>query len=411
MAATNYDHGIQILDAGDTTRPVDLDNETSIGAIFTAPDADADKWPLNEPINLFSNDAAMREALGTTGTGPGIFDAIDDQGIVANVCAIRVAESTNVDEAAKLAETISNFVGSGAGYTGVHGFKLCRSKFGFDPGLYIAPGYTTQRPDDGANPVVTELEGIAKRTRSIVVADAGGTTKEEAYTWRQDFVDGARIYATWPHATIWDAVSSANVTAPLAARVAALFIKRDKEKGGPYFSPSNQAIGGITGLAYPVSFYDGDIDHDANWLNEKRIATVIDSRILWGNETLAADPLWRFVNVRRTRDAIERSLVRSFRWAMDRNMSAHLAVSVIQSADGFIDNLIALGAIIGGRAYWLREFNTNENMREGILRVEFEAEEAPPLQTLQFGSRRNAAYFDVLAEDILNALQQTATGA
>ena len=409
MATATYNHGVRIFDAGESPRPVDLDNTTSVGAVFTAPDADPDVWPLNEAVQIFTDDSAAYTALGEGSTGAEIFDAAADQGIVARVYGVRVAESTSEVPATKLAETLSACVGSAGAYSGAHALRLCRQRFGEDPGLLIAPGYTTQRPlvaeAPVANPVVAELEGISKKLRSIVVADAGGATKAEAYAWRQDFTDGGRIYATWPQVMVWDTVTSAAVTRPLAARAAMLFIKRDKEKGGPYWSPSNQAIGGIVDTAQPVSYYDGESDHDANWLNERRLATIIDNRILWGNETLSADPLWRFVNVRRTRDAIERSIIKSFRWAMDRNLDKHLAVAVIQSLDEFLDGLIAKGAILGGRAYWLREMNSNADLRSGILRVEFDAEETPPLQDLQFGSRRNEAYFDVLAADILSALE------
>ncbi|WP_336800668.1 phage tail sheath family protein [Kaistia sp. MMO-174] len=406
MATAPYNHGIRIFDAGETPRGVDLDNSTSIAAIFTAPAADDDVWPLNEPVDLFSNDSIKRTALGAGGTGGDIFDALDDQGIVARVYGVRVAEGVSETPATKLEQTISNFVGSGANFSGVHAFKLCRQRFGEDPGLLIAPGYTTQRISNAANPVVSEFEGIAKRLKSIVVADAGGTDKAGAFAWAEDFTDGQRIFATWPQVNVWDTASSSVVARPLAARAAGLFVKRDKEKGGPYWSPSNQAVGGIAGTALPVSYYDGDSDHDANWLNERKLATVIDNRILWGNETLSSDPLWRFVNVRRTRDAAERSIVRAFRWAMDRNLGKHLPVAIIQSLDEFIDGLVAVGAVLGGRAFWLRDMNSNTDLRNGILRIEFDMEEAPPLQDLQFGSRRNVAYFDVLSEDILNALQQ-----
>lgn len=36
----------------------------------------------------------------------------------------------------------------------------------------------------------------------------------------------------------------------------------------------------------------------------------------------------------------------------------------------------------------------------GKLRIEFDAEETPPLEDLIFGSRRNEDYFDTLASDI-----------
>ncbi len=104
---------------------------------------------------------------------------------------------------------------------------------------------------------------------------------------------------------------------PASPFAAAMFIKRDKQRGGVFWFPSNQDVKGILGTARPISYFDGEIDHEANRLNQADIATFIparlsqnahgkivaNGRILWGNHTTSSDPLWRFVNVVRTRAA------------------------------------------------------------------------------------------------------------
>ncbi|MCB8829532.1 hypothetical protein LJD47_31445, partial [Escherichia coli] len=109
--------------------------------------------------------------------------------------------------------------------------------------------------------------------------------------------------------------------------VAALFAKKDKSKGGPYWSPSNQETLGILGTARPITFFDGEIDPEANQLNEAGIATFIPSRIvqgvggqyspngriLWGNRGASNDTIWKFINVVRTRATIEKAIVSAFR--------------------------------------------------------------------------------------------------
>lgn len=487
MADATYNHGVRVFDAGQTYRAIQLDNQTSIGVVFTAEEADEDVFPLDTVVSVFSNDPAVLAAVGAAGTGPDIFQAIADQGVAARLFGVRVEEGETE------AETMANIIGAIADFSGIYGLLLCRQKFGEDPGILIAPGFTTWHVADGvisvpvtapgttyatapavaftggggtgaaatavlgtggdagkvvaitvdnpgtgyisaptaslsggggsgatlgtvvigdvANPVVAALEAVANKLKAVAVVDAGGATRQQAYAWRQAWTDGGRIYATWPHIKVFSAVAEAIVTVPLAARVAALMVKRDKQKGGPYWSPSNQAIGGCLGPAVPVSFYEGDTDHDANWLNERRIATVIDNRILWGNETLAEDPMWRFINVRRTADAFDRSIVRAFRWAMDQNLDKHLAVAIYQSADQFGDELVAVGALIGVKVYWLREMNSNGELQSGILRVEYDREPTPPLQDLQFGGRRNTDFFDILATDILSAIDQSQAAA
>ena len=72
----------------------------------------------------------------------------------------------------------------------------------------------------------------------------------------------------------------------------------------------------------------------------------------------------------------------------------------MRSLQTFLDDLTAVGAVLGGRVYWDRDMNSNASLRMGKLRVEFDAEETPPLEDLIFGSRRNERYFDTLADDI-----------
>ena len=351
-------------------------------------------------MHLFSNETDKVSALGATGTGRDIVDGIIDQGVVASMVGVRVEEGIDTDA------TMSNMIGASGSLTGMHALKAARSELGIEPGILIATGFTSQRVSNAANPVVAEMLGIGDRLKAITVADSPNTTKEDAFTYREDWPDAGRMYLVDPGVKVWNTDQSAVVVKPASARVAGLFVKRDKQYGGPYWSPSNQPMFGILGTARPVPYYDGESDHEANWLNERRIATIIENGQLWGNETLAMDPLWRFVNVRRTRDAIHKGIVNSFRWAIARQLGAHLAVAIIQSLNSFLDELKAIGAIIEGRAFWLRDLNSNEALQSGILRVEFDAEEAPPLQDLQFGSRRNVAHFDVLAADILETLDR-----
>lgn len=416
MPAVDFNHGARVIQAGTTPRPIALANMRPIGAIMVAPNADADVFPLNEPVSFFSDDTAKKTAAGAGGNVADIFDAIEDQGIVSEVVIVRVAEGAGANAQAILESTLTNIVGSGANLTGVHAFKGAESHTGTKPRLLIVPGYTDMRIADAANPAVNELIGIATRLKGMIVADADASSRDAAYAWRQDFNAQKRIYAMTPMGKVFE--SGVYVNRPLAGRAAALFNKKWKEKGGPYFSPSNQTIGGIGGISRPVSFYDGELDHDANWLNERGLATVIERTLLWGNRTLGYNPVAgtgdandMFVNVVITMDAIHESIVKAFRWAMDQNMSSHLGVSIIEAVDTFLASLRAVGAIIGGRAWFDKAVNSYADLQSGILRVEFDAEPASPLENLIFGSHRNPFYYEVLAQDILKLLERNTASA
>jgi len=409
MPPATYNHGVRVFDAGISEVPVQAANLSPIGLAGTAPAADATAFPLNEPVHFFSNDVTTVALLGATGTLKGEIDAINDQGIVASVVVVRVDEGVDTDA------TLANLVGDSAAQTGVNAFRFALGHVGVEPGILIAPGYTSQRPGNAKNPVMAELEGVSAALKAIKIGDCPGDTKENALVYRADFSD-RYTYLVDPHVKL-----PGDVIAPASGRAAAMFVKRDYQKGGPYWSPSNQAIGGIIGTARPISYFDGQVAHEANYLNENRINTIIPSvtiqdgsgavaangTILWGSETTSDDPLWRFVNVVRTRAAIEKAIPRAFRTYMDRNLGAQLGVAIIRSMQTFLDELTAVGAILGGQAYWDRQLNSNGSLLSGILRIEFDAEETPPLNDLQFGSRRNSVYFDTLSDDILSGLERT----
>jgi phage tail sheath protein FI len=405
MPVAPFNHGTRVLRLGDDARPIAVSDTSTLGAIVTAPDADNAVFPLDEPVHLYTHETDKIAALGATGTALDVINAIKAQGIEASVVMVRVAEGADAEA------TRANMVGTAAAQTGAHALTYALGHVGVEPDLLLAPGYAAGRVEDAKNPVADALEQVAKKLQAIAVLDTGGPTKEASLAYRADFSDRF-AYLVDPMVRVTS--EGGPVVKPAAPFAAALFIKRDKEKGGPYWSPSNQDCGGILGTARPVSYYDGEIDHEANLLNEAGIATFIparlvqgaggafaaNGRILWGNRTTSTDPLWQFVNVVRTRALIEKTISRSFRWANDQNLSPQLVIAIMRSLQQFLDELKAIGAILGGDVFWDRDVNTNALLRSGKLRIEFDAEEAPPLEDLTFGSRRNEAYFDLLADEI-----------
>lgn len=400
MATTEYFHGTRVFETGSTARPVTVNEYSTVGAMVVAPAADDDKFPIGgEPVTIFSNDTAARTALGAGGNVDAVFDAIDDQGVVAEVQIVRVEEGTGANDQAKLEATIANIVGSGSDNSGVHAFKLASKP----AKLIIAPGYMSQRISNAKNPVMAELDGICKRLRAIKIGDTPSGSKEAAEAYRADFTDDKRAYLFHPAVKVLRGTSVVNE--PGSGRVAGLFVLRDKTIGGPWESPSNQAMGGILGPSRPIPYYTGEPDSEANYLNEKRIATLRGFK-LWGNETCAEDPLDRFVNVVRTIDAIDDAVVNAFYWANDRNLSIPHATSIIQSLDMFGDELIAAGAVLGFRVWFEPSLNSNGQLASGILRIEYDREPAAPLQDLQFGARRNIEYYANLSNGILQSLDR-----
>lgn len=200
--------------------------------------------------------------------------------------------------------------------TGVHALLDAQTTVKVTPRVFCAPGFTHQRPDGAANPVVAEMLGIAERLRAVIIGDGPNTTDAEAITWREDWGredwGSPRVYGVDPWAQVWNTARDTVITQPASARVAGLIARSDHERGF-WWSPSNQVINGIIGTGRPVDFALGDPNSRANHLNAHEVATLIheDGYRLWGNRSCSDDPKWAFLSVRRVADMLNESLLRA----------------------------------------------------------------------------------------------------
>jgi phage tail sheath protein FI len=432
-----------------------------IGLIGTAPDADAEKFPLNTPV-LVARRGEMA-GIGTAGTLPAALDLIYDQA-GAVVVVVRVDQGLN--EGATINNVrggINNVTGA---YEGVHAFLAAENEVGFTPRILLAPGFTHQRSTNGilsiavqnqgagyvtaptvtiaapptggkqataiavlgtgndagkvvsftitdpgsgytttptvtiGNPptggtlavagtvnrgtvrseVLAELLGIAQRLRAVIIADGPNTTDAAAIQIADDF-GSDRIYVIDP----WVLRDGASV--PASPAVAGLINKVDNERGF-WWSPSNNEIAGIEGTSRAIDFTLGDYTSRANLLNEAKIATIVREQgfRLWGNRSLAMDPKYAFLSVRRTADMINESILRGHLWAVDRCITATYLEEVMESVRGYLRNLKARGAILGGDVWVDPELNSPTNIANGQVFIDFSFTPPYPAERVTFRS-------------------------
>lgn len=369
-------HGVEVIEVDTGARPIRTVSSGVIGIVGTAPDADATAFPFNTPVLIAGSrtEAAKLDTVGdSNGTLPAALDGIFDQ-IGAVVIVVRVEEG--LDEDATLANIVGG-VNAGTGqYEGVHALAGAESVVGHTPRILIAPGWTHQRPTDLANPVVSELEGIAARLRAVIVADGPNTNDTDAQAYAADWGTSGRVYVVDPWVKVLDD-DGAVVVEPSSARIAGVIARTDNDAGF-WHSPSNKGVYGIVGTARPVDFKLGDAASRANLLNENDVATIIrqDGFRLWGNRVPTDDPKWQFISVRRTADILHESLQRAHMWAVDRNISKTYLEDVADGVNGYIAQLVELGALLGGRCFPDPDLNTPAAIAEG--KVYFNLEFTPP---------------------------------
>ncbi len=384
--ADTYLHGVEVIDIDDGVRPIRTLSSSVIGLVGTAPDADAQRFPLNTPVLVTSLTQAA--ALGKTGTLMAAIDDIYDQ---ASAVIVLVRVEASSDDMQSFANVIGGVDETTGHYQGLQALRSAKSLLGVQPRILIAPGFTHQRPADPdddqrqlANPVVAELIGIAQRLRAVIIADAPNTHDADAIAYRQDW-GSQRVYVIDPFVKVLSGTQI--VSRPASARVAGLIAKTDQDKGF-WFSPSNQNINGILGTLRAVDFALGDATSRANLLNASEVATIIyeDGYRLWGNRTCSSDPKWAFLSVVRTADMINDSLLRAHLWAVDRNITKTYVEEVIEGVNAYLRQLKAQGAILGGRCWADPELNSPMAIADGKVYFDFDFTPPFPAEHITFRS-------------------------
>lgn len=359
---------------------------TGAGAVAASARAQAlsggidEAFPLNTPV-LIAGSRSEVAKLGAAGTLPNALDAILDQ---AGAVVIVVRVTQGADIAATTTNVIGGVnVGTGA-YEGLQAFLGAESTLGFAPRILLAPGFTHQRTT-AANPVVAALLGVANKLRAVIIADGPNSTDAAAITYRNDW-GSKRVYIVDPFVKTFR--DGQMVDEPASPYVAGLIARVDNEQGF-WHSPSNKEIFGISGTARVIDFTLGDSTSRANLLNEQEVTTIIrkDGLRLWGNRTASSDPKWAFINVVRTADMINESILQAHMWAVDRNITRTYLDDVTAGVNAYLDRLKAQGAILGGKCWPDTELNTPLSIADGKVFFTFDFTAPYPAEHVTFRSK------------------------
>lgn len=379
-----WHHGVEIVRIDDGVRPISTVKSSVIGLVGTAPDADSERFPLDTPV-LIAGNRTEAARLGKTGTLPEAIDGIFDQ-CGAMISVIRVAEGTDHSE------TISNVIGGiddeTGKRTGLQALLDARNAIKVQPRILIAPGFSNEMA------VGTEMVTVAEKLKAVVLADGPNATDAAAISYRENY-GSKRMYIIDPHVKVWDTLANAEKIQPVSARAAGLLAKSDNERGF-WWSPSNQVINGIVGTARGIDFSIGDLNCRANYLNENQVTTIVHENgyRLWGNRSCSDDQKWAFLNVLRTADMIEESLMVAHLWAVDRCISKTYVEDVREGVHRYLRHLRQVGAILGGDCWVDRELNSKNQLAQGIVYWDFDFTPPPPAEHLVFRSHLVDTYLE-----------------
>jgi hypothetical protein len=465
MAAVAFHHGARVFQSGETPVLVSLGDTSVVGLLCTAPDADATLWPLDTPVLITSpTQAATLGATGTAKDAlDSIFDqvttrvvlvridegedaseltanAVGDFAALTGIHAFLKAESlslprpklllapgiglpTAADGIASAAvsaggtdynqdtvtATVAHATGSGAEIDVIVTAGVVTSLVVRKPGS----GYTGTTPTITINgngsgsgstgtatvgttvgPVIAEAQGIAEKLRAMFYADGPDGTDVQAVQARAK-INSRRVFFSDPR--VLKSIDGSNVPSPSSPIFVGLQAKRDRERG-PHWPGSNMGINGIVGTNRGVLYGD-----QANYLNENRVNTIINKNGLraWGVWTCDSDPIWQFVNVVRTTDAVNEAIENAFLEFIDRPMTRANLDFMVWSGVQALRNFENDGMLLPGSIFRLSNDNTPTTGAQGIVKFAMALEVPSPIVDLRIQGHRN---IEIAYEALFNSV-------
>ncbi len=387
---------------------------SAIGGVFTAPAATG-KIPRGVPFAFTTDDLAVTTAIGPTGTLKWLVDACIGEGLVATVVA------TVVEDDADIEKLMVKACGSASARTGLWSLLDAEAETGVAPDLIIAPGVTSQRLGNAANPAATIIDALCDRiVTAIGIVDTPSSDRVAAAGYAADFAGTLNLVAIGQGARVMGP-GGTPVIRPASSHVAAHIAGTDKRRGAPYYNPGNQTLKGILGPSRAVSYRINDPDCEANYLLQRGVNSFVQTvqdrtartgdgprgKTFWGFFNTSSNAQWRQLHMVRTRKAVLEVIPRTLAQYVGRNLGPHLVTTIGQAIEQFLGELHGLPepAILSGwRVLWPRELNANGVLSVGgsAFRVQFQ--EAPALIDLQVFTEPNETSFDITAAEIAAAM-------
>jgi uncharacterized protein len=163
------------------------------------------------------------------------------------------------------------------------------------------------------------------------------------------------------------------ISVPPSGHMAGIWARNDATRG-VHKAPANEVVRGALEPVWQVSKGEQDVLNPSG-INCIRTFTGMGTRV-WGARTLSSDPQWRYVNVRRLFNYVEKSIERGTQWVVFEPNDMELWARVRRDITSFLMTQWRDGALFGesaADAFFVKcdaENNPRETRDVGQLIVE-----------------------------------------
>jgi phage tail sheath protein FI len=174
-----------------------------------------------------------------------------------------------------------------------------------------------------------------------------GLSPQKMKEWRMDVAGydtkyGA-LYYPWLR-TANPAGNGDSILIPPSGYMAGIYARSDNERG-VHKAPANEVVRGAMGVEIQITKSEQDI---LNPIGVNCIRTFSGRGIrVWGARTLSSDASWRYINVRRLFNFVEKSIERGTQWIVFEPNDSDLWARIRRDITAFLTNVWRTGALFG----------------------------------------------------------------
>jgi uncharacterized protein len=225
--------------------------------------------------------------------------------------------------------------------------------------------------------------------RMAVLDPPPGLSPQQVREWRMDKAGYDSKYAAlyYPWVKVFDPATGTNRFVPPSGHMAGIWARNDATRG-VHKAPANEVVRGAISLE--LNLTKGEHDQlNPDGINCIRSFPGQGIRV-WGARTLSSDPEWRYLNVRRLFNYVEKSILNGTNWVVFEPNDPKLWDSVKRTITMFLRRVWRDGALFGqtpAQAFFVKcdaENNPPENRDAGMLTVEIGIAPVKPAEFVIF---------------------------
>jgi len=288
----------------------------------------------------------------------------------------------------------SNFTGNITDRSGMEGLEVAE-----DVTMVCCPdllgAYQSGAIDrDGVKAVQLAMIAHCERMgdRMAILDPLPDLSPQEAKVWRERETNYDSKYAVLYYPWIKIAGTDGRPMAvPPSGHMAGIWARNDNERG-VHKAPANEVVRGALEAAVPITKGEQDTLNPIG-VNCIRSFTGRGLRV-WGARTLSSDPAWRYVNVRRLFNYVEKSIEAGTQWVVFEPNDPDLWARVRRDVGAFLTGAWRDGMLFGltpGEAFFVKcdeELNPPDVRDRGQLIIDVGLAPVKPAEFVIFRFRQ-----------------------